>query len=34
LIVPGILETISWTFLLSPRTGIVNVFITDFIIQM
>jgi iron(III) transport system permease protein len=29
LIVPGILETISWTFLLSPRTGIVNVAIED-----
>jgi iron(III) transport system permease protein len=24
LIVPGILETISWTFLFNPRTGIVN----------
>jgi iron(III) transport system permease protein len=29
LIVPGILETISWTFLLSPRTGLVNVAIND-----
>ena len=29
LIVPGILETISWTFLFSPRTGIVNTAIND-----
>jgi iron(III) transport system permease protein len=29
LIVPGILETISWTFLFSPRTGMINVAIRD-----
>ena len=33
LIIPGILHTIAWIFLLSPRAGVINVFSTEIIGQ-